>query len=75
MVLTLKEKNIDAKKPTPLPQRVTIPYVTLITHYVKSLGSWNSKYELIPIFLIYNLGSIAKIRYKDPNNDVEYVKV
>ena len=73
MLLTLKEKETDAKKKS-TPQ-VTAPYMTVITHYVKSLGSWNSKYELIPIAVTYKLGSIAKMGYKDPNKDGKYMKV
>ena len=52
-----------------------VAYVTLITYCVKYLGSWNSKYELIPIMVTYNLGSIAKMGYNDFNNDGKYVKV
>ena len=77
MLLTLKEreKEVGAKKKSSLQQRVPMPYVTLITHYGKSLGSLNPKYELIPIVVTYNLGSIAKMRYKDPNHDWKYLKV
>ena len=46
-----------------------MPYVTLIIHYVKSLGFLNLKYELLSIAIKCNLGFIAKMGYNDLNND------
>ena len=43
-----------------------VPYVTIITHCAKFLGSLKLK---------YNLGSIIKMGYKDPNNSGKFVKV
>lgn len=77
MLLTLKEKKkeVGAKKKSSLQQMVFVPYMILITHYVKYLGSSSSKYELILIAVTYDLGSISNMEYKDPNNDGKYVKV
>ena len=52
-----------------------ISYVTFITHYVKSLGIVQPKYEMIPIVVTYNLASIAKMSYKDKDNNGIFVKV
>ena len=49
--------------------------MTLITHYIKSSQLLQPKYELIPIAVIYNLASIAKMGYKDTNNNEIFVKV
>ena len=52
-----------------------IPFVTLITHYAKSLGIMQPKYEMIPIVVTYNLAFIAKMGYKDKDNNEIFVKV
>ena len=52
-----------------------IPYVTLITHYAKSSKLLQPKYELILIAVTYNLASIAKMGYKDTDNNEIFVKV
>ena len=52
-----------------------IPYVTLITHYAKSSQLMQPKYELILIAVTYNLASIAKIDYKDTDNNGIFIKV
>ena len=52
-----------------------MPYVNIITYYVKSLGSLSLKYEMLQIVVKYNLGSIAKMGYMDPNNSGKFVKV
>ena len=52
-----------------------VPYVTLITHYAKSLEILQPKYGMILITLTYNLASIAKMGYKDINNNEIFVKV
>ena len=52
-----------------------IPYVTLITHYAKSLGIVQPKYEMILIAITYNLAFIAKMGYKDKDNNGIFVKV
>ena len=52
-----------------------IPYVTLITHYAKSSQLLQPKYELILIIVTYNLASIAKMGYKDIDNNGIFVKV
>ena len=53
----------------------TIPYVTLITHYAKSLDILQPKYEMIPITITYNLASIVKMGYRDKDNNGIFVKV
>ena len=49
--------------------------MTLITHYAKSLQLLQPKYELIQIAVTYNLASIAKMGYKDTDNNGIFVKV
>ena len=46
-----------------------------ITHYAKSLQLLQPKYELISIVVIYNLASIAKMGYKDTDNNGIFNKV
>ena len=53
----------------------TVPYVTLITHYAKSLDILQPKYEMILIAVTYNLTSIAKMGYRDNDNNGIFVKV
>ena len=45
----------------------------IITRIAKSLSSWNSKYELLPIVVTYNLGYISKMGYNDANG--KWVKI
>ena len=52
-----------------------MPYVILITHYAKSLGTLSPKYEMFPIAVKYNLASIAKMGYKDHDKSWKFVKV
>ena len=52
-----------------------VPYVTLITHYAKSLELLQPKYEMILIAATYNLASIAKMGYKDTDNNGIFIKV
>ena len=52
-----------------------VPYVTFITRYAKSLEILQAKYEIISIVVTYNLASIAKMGYKDTNNNGIFVKV
>ena len=49
--------------------------MTLITYYAKSLQLLQPKYELISIPVTYNLASIAKMGYKDTENNRIFVKV
>ena len=49
--------------------------MTLITQSAKTLGPLNSKYELLPIAVTYNLASITKMGYKDNNNNGIFVKI
>ena len=52
-----------------------IPYITIITHYAKTLGIVSPKYEMIPIAVTYNLPSIANMGYRDKDNNGIFVKV
>ena len=52
-----------------------MPYVTLITHYAKSLGSLSPKYEMLFFAVKYNSASITKMGYQDQNNNGKFVKV
>ena len=73
----LKEKKKKAKgrqKSSQQPQ-VLVPYVTIITHYAKSLGNLSPRYEMIPFAVTYNLALITKMGYKDRDNDGIFVKV
>ena len=73
----MNEKENEAKskrKKTSLSQ-FAIPYVTLITHYAKFSKLLQPKYELILIAVTYNLASIAKIGYKDTDNNGIFIKV
>ena len=74
-VLKEKENEAQSKRKKTSQSQFTIPYVTLIIHYAKSLGIMQPKYEMIPIAVTYNLASIAKMRYKDKDNNKIFVKV
>ena len=70
MLKVLKEKEKEAQKRKKMSQsQFTILYVTLITHYGKSLGIVQPKYEMIPIAVTYNLASITKMGYRDKDNN------
>ena len=49
--------------------------MTLITHYAKSSQLLQPKYELISIVVTYNLAFIAKMGYKDTDNNGIFIKV
>ena len=74
-VLKEKDKEAKSKRKTSQQSQFAVPYVTLITHYAKTLGILNPRYELFPIAITYNLASIAKMGYKDNNNNRIFVKV
>ena len=68
--MKLKRKQKSAQHPS-----VLVLYVTLITHYVKSLGDVNARYEMLPLAVTYNVASITKMGYKDSNNNGIFIKV
>ena len=77
MLKFLKEKEKEAqskRKKTSLSQ-FAISYVTLITHYTKSLEILQPKHEIILIVVTYNLASIIKMGYKATDNNGIFVKV
>ena len=47
----------------------------IITHCAKSLGTLNTRYEMIPLAVTYNVASIIKMGYKDHNSNGIFVKV
>ena len=49
--------------------------MTLITHYARSVKILQPKYELVQIAVVYNLASIAKMGYKDPDNTGNFIKI
>ena len=49
--------------------------MTLITHYAKSVKILQPKYEMVQIAMVYNLASIAKMGYKDPDNTGNFIKM
>ena len=49
--------------------------MTLITHYARSVKILQPKYELVPIAVVYNLASIAKMGYKDSDNTSNFIKM
>ena len=74
-IMNEKEKEARSKRKKTSLCQFAIPYVTLITHYAKSSKLLQPKYELILIAVTYNLASIAKMGYKDTNNNGIFVKV
>ena len=74
-VLNEKENEAQSKRKKTFQSQFTIPYVTLITHYAKTLGIVQPKYEMIPIVVTYNLASIFEMGYKDKDNYRIFVKV
>ena len=75
MLKVLKEKENEAQSKRKKTFQFTIPYVTLITHYAKSLAILQPKYEMILIAITYNLAFIAKMGYRDKDNNGIFVKV
>ena len=74
-ILNEKEKEAKSKRKKTSLSQFEILYVTLITHYTKSLQLLQPKSELISIAVTYNLASIAKMGYKDTDNNGIFVKV
>ena len=74
-ILSEKEKKTTSKRKKTSVSLFSIPYVTLITHYAKSLEILQAKYEMVQIAVVYNLASIAKMGYKDPDNNGNFVKI
>ena len=74
-ILREKEKETTSKRKKTSLFLFAIPYVTLITHYAKSVELLQPKYEMVQIAVVYNLASIAKMGYKDPNNTGNFVKI
>ena len=74
-IMNEKEKEARSKRRTTSLSQFAIPYVTIITHYAKSTQLLQPKYELIQIAVTYNLASIAKMGYKDTDNNGIFVKV
>ena len=70
-----KENEARSKRRTTSLSQFAIPYVTLITHYANSSQLLQPKYELISIAVTYNLASIAKMGYKDTDNNEIFIKV
>ena len=74
-VLKDKKKKTKGKQKLALHPQVYVLYVTIITHYAKSLGTLNARYEMIPLAITYNVASITRIGYKDNNSNGIFVKV
>ena len=74
-VLNDKEKKAKGKQKSTQGPSMIVPYVTLITQYMKSLGTINARYEMLPLVISYNVASITKKGYKDRNNDGNFVKI
>ena len=74
-ILKEKEKKASSKRKKTSLSLFAIPYVTLITHYAKSVKILQPKYEMVQIVVVYNLTSIAKMGYKDPDNNGNFVKM
>ena len=49
--------------------------MTFITHYARSVKILQPKYEMVQIAMVYNLASIAKMGYKDPDNTETFIKM
>ena len=74
-ILKEKEKEASSKRKKTSLSLFAIPYVTLITHYARSEKILQPKYEMVQIAVVYNLASIAKIGYKDPDNTENFIKM
>ena len=70
-----KEKGTTSKRKKTSLSLFAIPYVTLITHYAKSVEILQPKYEMVQIAVVYNLASIAKMGYNDLDNNENFVKI
>ena len=55
--------------------QVFVPYITIITHYAKTLGTLNARYEMIPLAITYNVALITKMGYKDHNSNGIFMQV
>ena len=75
-ILNEKEKKAKSKRKRKKTSKslFTITYVTFVTHYAKSLEILQPKYEIVQIAVEYNLASIAKMGYKDLDNNGNFVK-
>ena len=74
-ILKDKEKKAKGKQKSALHPQVLVPYVTIITHYDKSLGNLSLMYEMLPLAVAYNVASITKIGYRDHDNNGIFVKI
>ena len=74
-ILKKKEKEASSKRKKTSLSLFAIPYVTIITYYAKSVKILQPKYEMVQIVVVYNLASIAKMGYKDPDNNGNFVKM
>ena len=74
-ILNEKEKEAKSKRKKTSKSLFTVSCVTLITHYAKSLEILQPKYKMVQIAVVYNLASIAKMGYKDPDNNGNFVKI
>ena len=74
-ILHKKENEASSKRKKTSLSLFAIPYVTLITHYVKSVKILKPKYEMVQIAMVYNLASIAKMGYKDLDNTENFIKM
>ena len=74
-VLNDKEKKAKGEQKSTQGPSMIVPYVTLITQYMKSLGTVNARYEMLLLVVSYNVASITKTGYKDRNNDGNFVKI
>ena len=74
-ILREKEKEAKSKRKKTSKSLFAISYLTLITHYAKSLEILQPKYKMVEIVVVYNLASIAKMGYKDPDNNGNFVKI
>ena len=57
-ILHEKENKAPSKKKKTSLSLFSIPYMTLITHYAKSVKILQPKYEMVQIAVVYNLASI-----------------
>ena len=74
-VLKEKENEAQSKRKKTFQSQFAILYVTLITHYTKTLGIMQPKYEMISFAVTYNLAYITKMGYKDKDNNGIFVNV
>ena len=74
-ILNEKEKEASSKTKKTPQSLFALPYVTLITHYARTKKILQPKYDLVQIAVVYNLASIAKMGYKDPDNNGNFIKM